>query len=377
MSDMAHEQDVPDAAETTTVPVGDAEMVEWRAPATSARVRRALAFRNISAVYLLIVMFVIFAIWVPSTFLTSGTWHSLISDQAITCLAAVGLVPALAAGVLDLAVGSEVGLGAIVPAWLLVNHHFAIPLAIAVTLAAGVAVGVLNWALITRLKIPSFIATLGMSSVVLAVIEWVSNSEQILNLPTGFEKLGNNELLGLQYPVFVMLAIAIVVWWVMERTPTGRKVYATGADPVAASLSGVRTSRVVLGAAVACAVIAAAAGLLESSQLATGDPTVGPGYLLPALAATFLGSTQFRGGRVNVWGTVLAAYVLATGVKGLQLAGLPTWIPDLFDGAALLLAVGLAQYQRSPGSRMGAVRALGRRPRASSSVGASSTEARR
>jgi ribose transport system permease protein len=78
---------------------------------------------------------------------------------------------------------------------------------------------------------------------------------------------------------------------------------------------------------------------------------VGPGYLLPVIAAVFLGSTQFRGGRFNIWGTVVAAYVLAVGVKGLQLAGLPVWIPDLFNGAALLLAVGLAAWRRTPSTR--------------------------
>jgi ribose transport system permease protein len=78
-----------------------------------------------------------------------------------------------------------------------------------------------------------------------------------------------------------------------------------------------------------------------------GDPTVGPGYLLPAYAAAFLGSTQFHGGRYNVWGSVLAVYVLAVGVKGLQLAGAPVWIPDLFNGVALLLAVAMSKYERT------------------------------
>ena len=97
--------------------------------------------------------------------------------------------------------------------------------------------------------------------------------------------------------------------------------------------------------------IAGLSGLLLTSQLSTGDPTVGPGYLLPVIAAVFLGSTQFRGGRFNIWGTVVAAYTLAVGVKGLQLAGLPIWIPDLFNGAALLLAVGLAAWRRTPSTR--------------------------
>ena len=134
----------------------------------------------------------------------------------------------------------------------------------------------------------------------------------------------------------------------LERTPIGRRVYATGSNPRAAALAGIRTSRVLLGALVTGGVVAALAGLLETSQIGAGDPTIGPGFLLPVIAAVFLGSTQFRGGRFNIWGTVVATYVLAVGVKGLQLAGLPVWIPDLFNGAALLIAVGLAAWRRTP-----------------------------
>ena len=112
---------------------------------------------------------------------------------------------------------------------------------------------------------------------------------------------------------------------------------------------------------VSCGAIAALAGLLTSAQLAVGDPTVGPGYLLPAYAAAFLGSTQFHGGRYNVWGTVIAVLVLAVGVKGLQLAGAPVWIPDLFNGVALLLAVGLSKYQRTARRSAAVARILRRR----------------
>ena len=153
-----------------------------------------------------------------------------------------------------------------------------------------------------------------------------------------------------------------MLWYVLERTPVGRRVYATGGNvdamggsSEAAALAGVRISRVILAALVTSGVVAGLAGLLLTSQLSTGDPTVGPGYLLPVIAAVFLGSTQFRGGRFNIWGTVVAAYVLAVGVKGLQLAGLPIWIPDLFNGAALLLAVGLAAWRRPPMTRREAI----------------------
>ncbi len=350
----ASEVALPSAAVMSAAP---SEVSVGSRPTLARRVVRALSFRNISAIYIFAVMFIIFSIWVPHTFLKWDTWRSLLTAQAVTAILAVGLVIVLSAGAFDLAIGAELGFGSIFVAWLLVNHGFAIVPAIALTLAAGALIGAFNGLLVVRGRIDSFIATLGVSSILLALIAWVSNSQQILGLSTGFQKIATTEVLGLGLPVYIMLAVAVVVWYVLERTPLGRRIYATGGNSEAARLAGVRTSLVVVGALVACGMIASFAGLLVSSNIGVGDPTIGPAYLLPAFSAAFLGSTQFRGGRFNVCGTVVAVYVLATGVEGLQLAGAPIWLPDLFNGAALLLAVGLSRYQGTA-RRAGAVRRL-------------------
>jgi ribose transport system permease protein len=321
------------------------------------KVARALSFRNISALYIFVVMFIVFSIWVPDTFLQWNTWKALIDSQAVTAILAVGLVIALSAGAFDLAIGTELGFGAIFVGWLLVDKGVGVVPAIILTLLAGGIIGLANGILITKVRIDSFIATLGMSSVLLALIAWVSSSQQIIGLGSSFEKLGTTEIFGLTLPVYLMLAVAFVVWYLLERTPLGRRVYATGGNIEAARLAGVRVSAVVICSLVACATIAAFAGMLVSANLGTGDPTIGPAYLLPAFSSAFLGSTQFRGGRFNVWGTIVAVIVLATGVKGLQLAGAPIWIPDLFNGVALLLAVGLAKWETTA-TRAGAVRRL-------------------
>lgn len=343
----------PDApASDTTATSGQASSAEaWR-----SRLWRPLSFRNISAIYIFVAMFILFSLWVPGTFLTSETWRSILSQQALTALAAIALVVPLSAGAFNLAVGAEVGFGAILVAWL-ISKGISAGEAIVITMVGGVVVGIVNGLLVVRAKIDSFIATLGMSSVLLAMIEWISGNTQILNLPTSFQNIATNELFGITYPVYFMLVVALLVWYVLERTPAGRRVYATGGNIDAARLAGVGTQRVIIGAFITGGAIAALTGWLTSAQLAVGDPTIGPPYLLPAFAAAFLGSTQFRGGRYNVWGTVLAVYVLAVGVKGLQLAGAPTWIPDLFNGVALLLAVGLAKFQGSS-RRTAAIRRL-------------------
>lgn len=324
---------------------------------SSKKLLKSLSFRNASALYVFAVIFVVFSIWVPDTFLAESTWRTLLDNQSITALVAVALVVPLAAGVFDLAIGAEAGFGAILVAWLLAKQGVPIAPAIALTIAAGALIGIVNGLLVVKANIDSFIATLGVSSILLAMIAWVSNGEQIIGLSPSFQNIGTTEILGITLPVYIMLLVAFVVWYFLERTPAGRRIYATGGNLEAARLAGVYTRAVILAAFAIGGAIVALAGLLVSSRIATGDPTVGPSYLLPAFSAAFLGSTQFRGGRFNVWGTVVAVYVLATGVKGLQLAGAPTWIPDLFNGVALLIAVGLAKYQGATG-RGSAIRRL-------------------
>jgi ribose transport system permease protein len=109
----------------------------------------------------------------------------------------------------------------------------------------------------------------------------------------------------------------------------------------------VRTNALLFGAFVVAAVLAAITGLILTASVGQAAPSTGPEYLLPGFAAAFLGSTQFKRGRFNVWGTILAVYVLAIGVKGLQLAGAPFWLPDLFNGVALICAIGLAKLSGS------------------------------
>lgn len=306
------------------------------------RLRAALSIRRVSALYVLVALVVLFSIWVPDTFLTTTTLKTLLAQQAITAMVAIGLVLPLAAGVFDLSIGMVLGVGAIVCAWMVGKHDNGVAISVAAALGVGLTVGVINGLLVTKARINSFIATLGISACLTAVVTWVSGEQLIIGLPESFQAISTTEIAGIVLPVFYLFALAVVLWFVLEHTPTGRRIYATGGGLDAARLAGVRTTRVIFGAFVTCALIASLAGVLQTASLGTGDPSIGPGYLLPAFAAAFLGSTQVRPGRFNVWGTVLAVYVLATGVKGLQLAGAPFWLPDLFNGVALLLAVGLS-----------------------------------
>lgn len=321
------------------------------------RVLRGLSFRNISAIYVFVVIFIVFSLLVPETFLVSGTWRSIVDDQAVTILVAVALTIPLAAGVFDLAVGAQLGFGSVLVAHMLKFDQQTILIAVLLTLLVGASFGALAGVLVVYAKIDSFIATLGISSILIALTAWRSQSLQIVGLGPDFQDLTVTSVGPLTYASIYVLLVATLVWYVLECTPLGRRIYAVGGSRSAARLSGVRPDLIIIGAFVACSIIAFFGGIIASSRLGTGDPTIGPAFLLPAFAGAALGSTQFRGGRYNVWGTVIAVFVLATGVKGLQLAGAPVWIPEFFNGAALLVAVGLAKWERS-GARWDAVRAM-------------------
>lgn len=311
------------------------------APSRRTALLAWLSPKRASAVYVWIALIAIFALWVPDTFLTVTNLKVILSSQAITAIVAVGLTVALAAGLLDLAVAATLGLCGILAALLMAEHGVPWGAAVGIGLLCGAAIGAVNAFLIAGLGISSIIATLGMSSVLSGLVVAVSGNQNVVGLDPSFIRLGSDTLLGVALPVWIMLAVAVLLWFVLEHTPGGRYIHATGSGLEAARLSGVRTTRWIAVAAIVSATVAGLAGILATARIGAGDPSLGPPYLLAAFAAAFLGSTQLKPGRFNVWGTVLSVYVLATGVQGLQLAGAPTWLPSVFNGAALLIAVGL------------------------------------
>lgn len=332
------------------------------APASRRSWIAALSFKNISAVYIFVVLFVLFAILTPRTFLAPGTWVTLLDSESVTVLAAVAVLVPLVNGVFNLAIGAEVGFAVILVAVLQTNLQLPWPAAVAMAILAGACIGIVSGLLVTKAKIDSFIATLGMSSVLTAGLSYMSGNRQIIGLEEGFRLFATGGItlvpgtaLKLTNPVILMIVVAFALWYLLERTPLGRRMYATGYNIEGARLSGVPVARLQILSLVIGGVIAALAGAMLASRINAGDPTVGPGLLLPALTAVFLGSTQFRGGRFNVWGTVIAVYVLAVGIKGLQLLGAQNWVSDAFNGVALLAAVGMSRWERTA-RRSGAVR---------------------
>lgn len=312
------------------------------------RLLKALSFQNISAAYVLIGFIILFGLWVPDAFLSTTTFRTLLYSQAVTAIVAIGLIIPLSAGVYDLSIGGMMGAASVTAGYLMVERQTPVLLAVAITFGVGLLVGVFNGLLVVVAKIDSLIATLATSSILLAYGSFVSGDQVFTGLPESFQAFGVEEIAGITLPVLYLVGIGLIFWFALEHLPIGRYIYATGGGKEAARLAGIPTGKIIFGTLVVSALVATFAGLVASARGSTGQFQLGPPYLLPAFAAVFLGATQLKQGRFNVWGTILAVYVLAVGVKGLQVAGAPLWLPDLFNGLALALAVGLSSYRGRP-----------------------------
>jgi ribose transport system permease protein len=212
---------------------------------------------------------------------------------------------------------------------------------------AGAGVGALNGLLVTRFHISSFIATLGSGTFVYGLSQWYTGGEQIVGrkYPAGFLLLSEN-IGPAPFSLILVLIVAVVLWIAFEYTVQGRFLYVIGSNQRAADLTGIPSARYKILAFVASGTLTGVAGVMLGSELRVGQSTVGADFLLPAFAAALLGATSVKPGRVNVWGTLLAVSVLAVAVSGLQQMGADFYVEPLFNGAMLVLAVGLAEYAR-------------------------------
>lgn len=311
---------------------------------------KALSFKNIGAIYTFIGIVIVFSFWAPKTFPTYTTVAQVLNENSITGLMALSLIIPLSAGVFDLSIGYSLGLCNVLVAHLIVGDGMSPWLAIVLTLVCAFGIGLLNAIVVVIFKIDSLIATLATGSLLLAGITIVSGQTEIVGpgLSNGiFEELGNVGVHGIDLPVFYMLVVALIIWFVLERTVGGRWLYATGYNPDASRLAGIPVNRLRFISLIVSALVAGGiSGICVTSQIAAGSATVGPPYLLNAFAAAFLGATQLRQGRFNPWGTLIAVLLLGAGTTGLALANTPSWAPSVFTGVVLLVALGITRAER-------------------------------
>jgi ribose/xylose/arabinose/galactoside ABC-type transport system permease subunit len=316
-------------------------------PSRREKALRALSFRNIGAVYVWALMVVVFAIWIPSTFNTWDTAKQILNGNAATGLMALSLVIPLCTRTFDLSIGFVATLSAVISTYA-IAHGVPVAPAVALAIGAALAVGVVNAVVVVGMGVDSFIATLATGSLIQAFISLLTNEIPITDarLATGFSHIGQTSIGGLALPVLYVLVVAIVIWFVLEHTATGRRLYATGFNIESARLAGVKVARLRFVSLIVSAGIAGLAGIVIASTLGTGDPTAGSPYLLSAYAAAFVGASQLHPGRFNAWGALIAVVLLGTGTTGLSLAGTENWTHEMFTGVVLIAALAITGAER-------------------------------
>jgi ribose/xylose/arabinose/galactoside ABC-type transport system permease subunit len=320
------------------------------------------------AILALVVLVIIFAILSPG-FLQLANMEILAKQTALNAILAIGMTFVILTGGIDLSVGSIVGLTAML-AGLLINEGLAVgPLAVVVyphtwmvlviSLAAGAVVGAINGFIITRFNVAPFIATLGMLYAARGAAGLLNNGNTFPNLVgredlgnTGFRELGQGDLFGISWAIWIMVVFAIVAWFVTTRTPFGRAVYAVGGNERSAELSGVRVNRTKMLVYVISGFCSAMVGLIIASQLVASHPLTGQFFELNAIAAVVLGGTSLAGGRGTIVGTIIGAFVIGVLTVGLNQLGVSSFWQQVIKGVVIVLALIIDQLQQRAEQRL-------------------------
>ena len=300
--------------------------------------------------YGLVVLFVVVCLFFtvhPDTpqFATGDNIKAVLSNESIVGIIALATVFPLVAGQFDLSIGPQTGLVSLICAGLMSRNGLPLAPSILLGILVGVGFGIVNGVLVTRVGINSIVTTLGMTSIIAAIVDAYTSGESIVTgISPKLTDVGTTQWLGVPAPVFFLAAVALLSWYLLEHTPWGRSLQATGSNPRAAEIVGLPVPRMVFGSFIVAGALGGVAGVLLLGVAGSAGPSAGPGYLLPALAAALLGGTTIQPGRYNVLGTLVAVYFLAVMVSGLTFMGAASWVSDAFNGAALIVAVGISVW---------------------------------
>lgn len=298
--------------------------------------------RHFTVVLALLITILVFGVLRERTFLALNNIESILTGQAALFALALTLTVALGAGEIDLSIGGALGFSSVLIAYLSSVEHLSVILSLVISFVVMLVVAAINSFLIIKVRVNGLIATLAMGTILDGVSQAVSNSSTIGNIPSGILSLMQGRILGIGRPFWYAVIIGIVVWYVLHHMQIGRFLYFTGEGREAARLAGIRVNRIRAISLFVSAIGAWLAGFILVGQTGAAQAGTGDPYLLPAYAATFLGAATIKPGRFNPIGTFVAVLLLAVGTTGLQLFGLTDWVTNVFDGAILIVAIGLA-----------------------------------
>lgn len=313
-----------------------------------------LDIERFGLIYVWLLLIAGYSLFVPSFFSVS-TFQIVLGSQATQIVITLAVVVALLGGEFDLSVANVMAVAATAVVTLNTDYAWPIGWTILAVIAAALAFGALNAFISVRIGVPSIITTLGSGTLLMGAANGWAGSAPRAGVDQRLIDLVSLDVLGAPLAIYVTFAIGIGIYYVLEHTPAGRAFVFSGQNAEVARLAGIRVARMRSASLIWSSLLSSVAGILLVGITGASVPAVASGYLLPAFAGAFLGSTVIRPGRFNVAGVFIAIYFLVTGVTGLQLLGYTGWVNDVFYGFSLVLAVVLTQLiaksRRSSGAR--------------------------
>jgi ribose transport system permease protein len=336
----ATESDTPelDVKEVDTSVVHGGRAVKERGPVLNF-------LENYGLVALLAVVVIFFCVY-PSTsaeFVSRANLITMLGNETVVAIIALAALIPLAAGYIDLSVAAIAGMASCTFATTLTRAHFPLILAIVAGIVMGGALGALNGLLIARYHLSSIIVTLGSQIALGGIMEWYTKNNTIgAGMSEGIINFGSSNWFGIPRLSWILLPVAVGVWFLLEQTPFGRYIQAISSNRRSAKLVGIGVERTLFLAFTCAGVVAGIAGVLLSIRQGGADSSTGPSYLFPALTGVFLGATVIHPGRPNPVGTLVGLFFLAVIITGLEFLGATNWAPNLLTGLLLVIAAVLA-----------------------------------
>jgi ribose transport system permease protein len=310
--------------------------------------RRLIGIQEIG-ILLIFLLWCAFLSLVTDTFLTSTNIFNMLRAFSWIAIAAFGECLVILTAGIDLSVGSNMALSGLSVA-LLLTAGVSIPVAVAGGLLTGALVGTINGLLVTRFRLPAFIATLGTLSIARGITFGATSGWPVRDLPKSFNLIGQYDLpvgpWGVPLPVIVMLVLAVLLSLFLSRTVRGRHIYAVGGNEEAARVSGINPNWIKLFVYTSGGLLAGLGGILMTARLGVAAPTAATGYELDIIAAAVIGGVSLFGGEGTILGVLIGAALMQTIRTGLNLLGFPTYWQPAAIGTVIILAIVFDQWRK-------------------------------
>lgn len=303
--------------------------------------------RNAGIYVALSLLFLVMSVGAPN-FLTLDNLLDVSRQISITAILAAGLTFVILSGGIDLSVGSALGLTTYAAIALAANHGSLVA-CLAGALAVGLVIGFVNGALVAYARLTPFIVTLAALTYLRGLVYVGTDGRSLFAADIPFSALGQGDLFGIPEPVFVLIAVYALGWFLLQRTVYGRHVFAVGGNVEAARLAGLPVSGIIASVYAISGLCAAVAGILAGARLQTAVPTLGVGYELNAIAAVVLGGTSLAGGRGSLTGTLAGVAIIGLLANGLTLMNVPSFYQLVIQGVVIVLAIGIDRFRRPQG----------------------------